>query len=102
MERIKLQEIINKYYNDIFIPDIVEINSFVMDREYFLDIFQVRYEISIEINRPIKGLEETLNTIRNICETKIQSTSIEGSNINLIIYTNSSFNEIYGIVNFFK
>ena len=60
MEILKLQEIINKQGIINSISESTKINSFIMEREYFLDVFEIRYETSIDMNRPIKGLKETL------------------------------------------
>lgn len=40
----KLHIIIINYYDDILISETVKISSFIMDREYFLDVFEIRYE----------------------------------------------------------
>jgi hypothetical protein len=102
MEKLKLQEIINKEGYNITIHDSAKIHSFTMEREYFLDIFEIRYENSIDLNRPIKGLKETLDSFVDSSNKEIQSTSIQDTDIDIILYTDIHFNKIFGIVNFFK
>lgn len=100
MANLNLQEIVNKYYKNTPISNTAEIHSFTMDREYFLDVFEIRYEISIDLKRPIKGLKETLNSFKASSNTEIQSTSIKDYNINIIIYTDLLFKKVYGILDF--
>ncbi|RKS97844.1 hypothetical protein [Chryseobacterium defluvii] len=100
MEKTVLQEILQKIDKDIIILDSTKIDSFIMDREYFLDVFETRYEISLEINKPIKGLKETLDSFRASSDKEIKSTSINDSNFDIILYTDIHFNKVYGIVNF--
>lgn len=100
MEKSKLQEIINKYYNNIIISETAEINSFTMEREYFLDVFEIRYEVSIDMNKPIKGFREALESFSASSDQKIQSTSISDIKINIIIYSDIHFNNIFGVLNF--
>lgn len=100
MNKIRLQEIINSYYENLIITDDVKIESFSMNRDYFLDVFGIRYERSEEINKPIIGLKDVLESFTLSKVDQIQSTSVEGSNISLIIYTDVSYNDIFGVVNF--
>lgn len=102
MEKLKLQEIINKEGYNIAIHDSTKIHSFTMEREYFLDVFEIRYENSIDLNKPIKGLKETLDSFVASSNQEIQSTSIQDTDIDIILYTDIHFNKIFGIVNFFK
>ena len=100
MNILRLNKILTKFYDKKIVLDKKEINSFIMDRDYFLDVFETRYEISIEMNRPIKGLKETLDLFRESCSDKICSTSIKNSTIDIILYTDPFFDEVYGIVEF--
>lgn len=100
MKFSRIKEILNRYFDNEIIFDTAEINSFIMDRDYFLDVFETRYEISIDLNRPIEGLKETLDAFNKSSAKEIQSTSIKDANINAILYTDPSFEKVYGIVNF--
>lgn len=76
------------------------IDVFEMSKDYFLDVFWTRYEISLELNNPIIGLKEVLNNVEKTQNDKICSTSIKTNNIHIILYSDNSYLEFYGIVNF--
>lgn len=100
MKKLEVQKIINNYYDDIVISETAKISSFIMDREYFLDVFEIRYERSIEINSPIKGFKEALDNFRASTEQEIQSISISDFEINITIYTDVHLNKVFGVLNF--
>ena len=95
-----VDQVIELYYNQRIPHDKLSINSFVMKKDYFLDVFSTRYAISLDLNKPIKGLRESLDTIKVLPDQEIQSISVVGDNIDLIIYSDINFNDVYGVLNF--
>jgi hypothetical protein len=85
---------------DIELKENIFINSFEMDEKYFLDVFWTRYEVSLDLNRPINGLKEVLEKVERLKVEKIISTSIEIDGTEIIIYTDKYFLEYYGLIKF--
>lgn len=100
MNITKFQKIVSQFYPEIVLSNNAEINIFEMTREYYLDVFKLRYESSLERNIKILGLKETLENFERSNALKIKSTSIESQNYSLIMYSIPDFSEIYGVVNF--
>lgn len=96
----KINSLLRKNNVDIELKEDNFINSFEMDKKYFLDVFWTRYEISLDLNRPIFGLKEVLEKVEISKVEKILSTSIEINSAEFIIYTDKYFLEYYGLIKF--
>ncbi len=93
--------IIDFYQNEKFVlQDNAEIKIYKMERDYFLDVFGVRFEISLDLNKPIKGLKETLDIIQNISDKQIAYITVKTISQDMIIYTDLDIEKVYGIINF--
>lgn len=96
----KINLLLRKNNIDLSVNEKSIIDSFEMNKEYFLDVFLIRHNISLELNKPIIGLKEVLDNVEKIKNDKILSTSIKTNNIDIILYSDESYLEFYGVISF--
>lgn len=76
----------------------IKYRAFTMSKDYYQEIFSRRLQTTIEKGVIIKGLKDALMKVRDSEVNELVSHSLTIGNNNVLIYTDTEYSEILGIV----